>query len=72
VLSEAASADTAEQRRARETVWTARRQAQAARQRDRGWGGLSRGKRARLKRRLRSAALRYLPQRAVLLFRGQR
>jgi hypothetical protein len=61
VLSEAASADTAEERRVRETAWTARRQAQAAHQRDRSRAGPSRRKRARLERRLKSAALRYLP-----------
>jgi hypothetical protein len=76
-LSQAASADTAEQSRARETAWTARREAQAERQRERGRGrhailALGRLGRARFELRLKSAALRYLPPRAVVLLRSLR
>jgi glycosyltransferase involved in cell wall biosynthesis len=59
-LSDAASADTAEQRRARDEAWRPRREAQATRQRERQKG----------LRRLRSAAIRYLPPRAVVLLRS--
>jgi glycosyltransferase involved in cell wall biosynthesis len=73
VLSEAAAADTAEQRRAREAAWRPRRKAQAARERERPSGLLQaippagRRTRARLGRPLKSAAMRYLPPRAVIL-----
>jgi glycosyltransferase involved in cell wall biosynthesis len=62
-LSEAAAADTEEQRRARDESWRPRREAQAARQRERRRNGL---------RRLKSAAMRYLPPRAVVLLRSRR
>jgi hypothetical protein len=78
-LSQAASADTAEQGRARETAWKARREAQAVRQRERRRGRrlhripvVGRHARARLELRLKSAALRYLPPRAVVLLRSRR
>jgi glycosyltransferase involved in cell wall biosynthesis len=77
-LSEAAAADTLEQRRARDVVWRARHEALTARQRDRSSRllqaipPLSRRKRAPLKRRLKSAALRYLPPRAVMRLRSRR
>jgi glycogen synthase len=76
VLSQAASADTAEQVRARETAWKARREAQQVRRRERRRGRLahafpplSRRTRA-VERRLKSAALRYLPPRAIVLLRS--
>jgi hypothetical protein len=76
-LSEAAAADTPEQRRARDLSWRARREAQSARQRDRSSRlravpPLSWRKRAELERRLKSAVLRYLPPRAVMLLRSRR
>ena len=76
-LSQAACADTAEQRRARETAWKARREAQAVRQRERrsrrrGIRLAGRRTRARLELQLKSAALRYLPPRAVVLLRSRR
>lgn len=78
-LSQAASADTAEQGRARETAWRVRREAQAVRQRERRRGRrlhgipvVGRHARARLELRLKSAALRYLPPRAVVLLRSRR
>ena len=78
-LSQAASADTAKQRWARETAWNARRQAQAARQHERRRSGrlhgirlVGRRTRARLELRLKSAALRYLPPRVVVLLRSGR
>ena len=61
-LSDAASADTAEQRRTRDEAWRPRREAQAARQRERR-NGL---------RRLRSVAIRYLSPRAVILLRSRK
>jgi glycosyltransferase involved in cell wall biosynthesis len=69
-LSEAASGDTPGRRRGREQGWRARREAQAAHRPDRSRAGLSR-KRARLERRLKYAALRYLPPRAVVLLRSR-
>jgi glycosyltransferase involved in cell wall biosynthesis len=69
-LSQAAAADTAEQRRARDAAWRPRREAQAVRQHKR---------RNRLLlsipplgRRLKSAVMRYLPLRAVILLRSRR
>jgi hypothetical protein len=77
-LSQAASADNAE-RRARETTWKARREAQAVRQRERRGGRpphaippLGRRTRVRFELWLKSAALRYLPPRAVVLMRSLR
>jgi glycosyltransferase involved in cell wall biosynthesis len=58
-LSDAALADTAEQRRARDETWRPRREAQAAFQ----------GERRNGLRRLRSATIRSLPPRAVILLR---
>ncbi len=77
VLSQAASADTAEQGRARETAWKAKREAQAVRQRERRQGRhailpLGRRRRARFELQLKSAALRYLPPRTVVLLRSLR
>ena len=76
-LSQAASADTAEHARARETVWTEKREAQSVHQRERRNSNLRRGiplvgrnARAHLERRLQLAALRYLPPRAVVLLRS--
>jgi len=78
-LSQAASADTAEQGRDRETAWKARREAQAVLQRERRRGRrlheiplVGRRARARLELRLKSTALRYLPPRAVVLLRSRR
>jgi hypothetical protein len=78
-LLAAASAETAEQGRARETAWKARREAQAVSQRDRRRGRLlhampplGRRWRAGFELRLKSAALRYLPPRAVVLLRSLR
>ena len=78
-LSQAASADTAEQGRARETAWKVRREAQAVRQREGRRGRrlhdlpvVGRHARARLELRLKSAALRFLPPRAVVLLRSRR
>lgn len=72
-LSEAAAADTAEQRRAREAAWRPRREAQAARRPERPSGllqtipSLGRRRYAQVRRRLNSAAMRYLPPRAIVL-----
>jgi Glycosyl transferases group 1 len=78
-LSQAASADTAEQGRARGTAWKARREAEAVRQRERRRGRplhaippLGRRTRDRFELRLKLAALRYLPPRAVVLLRSLR
>jgi glycosyltransferase involved in cell wall biosynthesis len=77
-LSEAAAADTAEQRRARDAVWRPRREAQGARERERHSGllraipQLGRRRRTELGRRLKSTARRYLPPRAVILLRSLR
>jgi hypothetical protein len=73
-LLQAAPADTAEQEKARATAWKARREAQAADERRRRRGRRLRGFRSRapLGLRLRSAALRYLPPRAVVLLHGLR
>ncbi|MGH3055325.1 MAG: hypothetical protein ACRDL7_10155, partial [Gaiellaceae bacterium] len=77
-LSETAAADTAERRRARDATWRPRREAQAARQRERRsgflWGIPSLGRRryAQLRRRLGSAAMRYLPPRAVVLLNSRK
>jgi glycosyltransferase involved in cell wall biosynthesis len=73
-LSEAAAADTAEQRQARDATWRPRREAQAAAPQREPRSGLrqavapmGRRTRARLGRPLKSAALRHLPPRAVVL-----
>jgi glycosyltransferase involved in cell wall biosynthesis len=79
-LSEAAAADTSEQRRAREATWLPRREAQAALdRRQQGHGGLARailalGRRryAQLRGRLNSAAMRYLPPQAIVLLYRRR
>jgi glycosyltransferase involved in cell wall biosynthesis len=77
-LSEAAAADTPEQRNAREAAWRPRREAQAARQLERHSGLLptiaSHGRRryAQVRRRLSSTALRYLPPRAVVLLHSRK
>ena len=77
-LSEAAAADTAEQRNARDAAWRPRREAQVARQRERRSGllqaipSLGRRRYAQLRRRLRSAAMRYLPPRAVVLLHSRK
>lgn len=77
-LSEAAAADTAEQRRTRDAAWRPRREAQAAHQRERRSGLLraipsfSRRKYAQFKRRLSSAAMRYLPPRAIVLLHSRK
>jgi glycosyltransferase involved in cell wall biosynthesis len=76
-LSQAAASDTAEQRGARDAAWRPRREAQAARQRERRGGllptfpPLGRLRRTRLARRLKSVAMRYLPPRAVVLLRSR-
>jgi glycosyltransferase involved in cell wall biosynthesis len=76
-LSEAASADTVEQRSARETAWTARRKEQATGERERRGNRLpepiQRRRPSRLARyqlRLQSAAQRHLPPRAVGMLRS--
>jgi Glycosyl transferases group 1 len=77
-LSAAASADTAEQRKARDEIWRPRREAQAARQRERRKGllqaipALGPRRRAQLARRLRSSAMRYLPPRAAVLLSSRK
>ena len=77
-LSEATAADTVEQRRARDVAWTAQREAHVALQRKRRSRllpeipPLGRRRRAKFEQWLTSAALRYLPPRAVMLLRGGR
>jgi glycosyltransferase involved in cell wall biosynthesis len=78
-LSQAASADSAEQARAREAAWTEKREAQSILQHERRSSSPRRGiplvgrdARAHLERRLQLAALRYLPPRAVVLLRSLR
>src|SRR5439155_24853871 len=77
-LSDAAAAETAEQRRARDATWRPRREAQAAWQRERRSGlsrairPLGRRRRTQLGRGLKSAAMRYLPPRAVVLLRSRK
>jgi glycosyltransferase involved in cell wall biosynthesis len=77
-LSEAAAADTAEQRTVRGAAWRQRREAQAARQREEHSGllraipSLGRRRYAQVRRRLRSATLRYLPPRAVVLLHSRK
>jgi glycosyltransferase involved in cell wall biosynthesis len=77
-LTEAAAADTAEQRTARDAAWRPRREAQAARQRERQSGilrtipSLARRRYAQVRRRLGSVAMRHLPPRAVVLLHGRK
>ena len=73
-LSEAAAVATAEQRRARDATWRPRREAQAAAAqrvprdgRLQAIPSVARQTRERLGRPLKSAAMRYLPPRAVVL-----
>jgi glycogen synthase len=66
-LTEAATVETAEQRRARDAVWTARREGQAAHQRAR-----RRSSRLQAIASLGRRRLRYLPTRVVVLLRGRR
>jgi glycosyltransferase involved in cell wall biosynthesis len=77
-LSEAAAADTAEQRRARDAAWRPLREAHAARQPERPSGlrqtipSLGRRRYAQVRRRVNSAAMRYLPPRAIVLLHSRK